>query len=78
MRCGRADDVAAVLALWELARSAHAVTPDRAEDLVRPVAEQPGSLLVAEAQEQLVGTVVAGWDGWRGNMYLAGGRSARP
>jgi ribosomal protein S18 acetylase RimI-like enzyme len=69
IRPGRADDATAVLALWELARSARAVTPDRAEDLVRLVAEQPGSLLVAEAQEQLVGTVIAAWDGWRGNMY---------
>ena len=69
IRPGRADDVPAVLALWALARSALAVTPDRAEDLVRLVAERPGWLLVAEAQEQLVGTLIAAWDGWRGNMY---------
>ena len=27
------------------------------------------ALLVAEHQNRLVGTVTAGWDGWRGNIY---------
>jgi ribosomal protein S18 acetylase RimI-like enzyme len=69
IRAGRADDAAGVLALWELARSAHAATPDRAEDVKRLIAEHPGSLLVAEAERAIVGTLIAAWDGWRGNMY---------
>jgi hypothetical protein len=28
-----------------------------------------GALLVAEADGRVVGAIVAGWDGWRGNMY---------
>jgi ribosomal protein S18 acetylase RimI-like enzyme len=62
-------DLERVLALWAVARSAHAVTPDRADDLVRLIDDHPGSLLVAEADGELVGVVIAAWDGWRGNMY---------
>lgn len=29
----------------------------------------PAALFVAEAGGQIVGTVIAGWDGWRGNIY---------
>ena len=63
------EDVPAVLELWSLARSPHALTPDRAQDIERLVREMPGSLLVAEDGERLVGALIAAWDGWRGNMY---------
>jgi ribosomal protein S18 acetylase RimI-like enzyme len=65
--CG-AEDVPAVLGLWSLARSVHAITPDRAGDLERLVTEMPGSLLLAE-NGGIIGALIAGWDGWRGNMY---------
>jgi ribosomal protein S18 acetylase RimI-like enzyme len=29
----------------------------------------PAALLVAETDGQVVGAVIAGWDGWRGNIY---------
>lgn len=69
VRSVREEDVAAVLELWSLARSPHALTPDRAEDVERLVREMPGSLLVAEDGERLLGALIAAWDGWRGNMY---------
>jgi len=59
-----------VLGLWALARSEHATTSDRAEDIERLIAETPSVLLVAEDGEgEIVGVLIAGWDGWRGNMY---------
>jgi len=64
------EDVPAVLGLWALARSEHAMTSDRAEDIERLIAETPSVLLVAEDGEgEIVGVLIAGWDGWRGNMY---------
>ncbi len=69
LRSARDADVPAVLELWALGRSAHAVTPDRAEDVERLVREMPGSLVVAEDGERLIGALIAAWDGWRGNMY---------
>lgn len=61
-------DAAAILALW---REAAAVTTrtDDVEGVRRLVDHDPGALLVAESEGELVGTVVAGWDGWRGSIY---------
>ena len=74
-RCRR-DDVDAVLDLWALARSSHASTPDRREDVARLVEDSPALLLVAEAAGQVVGAVIAAWDGWRGNIYRLAVRDA--
>ncbi len=67
-RCS-SDDVDAVLELWALARSQHASTPDRREDVERLVNGSPAALLVAVDAERVVGVVIAAWDGWRGNIY---------
>jgi ribosomal protein S18 acetylase RimI-like enzyme len=58
-----------VLGLWEQARSGHASTPDRVDDVERLVAGSPAALLVAERDGEIVGALIAAWDGWRGNMY---------
>jgi len=58
-----------VLRLWEQARSEHATTPDRPEDLQRLVLRSPGALLLAESDRKLTGVLIAAWDGWRGNLY---------
>jgi ribosomal protein S18 acetylase RimI-like enzyme len=62
-------DAPAVLALWETSRTPHSSTPDTPEGLALLFAADPGSLLLAEADRDLVGTLIAAWDGWRGNMY---------
>jgi ribosomal protein S18 acetylase RimI-like enzyme len=69
IRAACTDDIPAVLELWSLARSVHAQTPDRAVDLEQLLADDPGSLLVAEARHRIVGVLIAAWDGWRGNIY---------
>lgn len=67
-RCWHSD-VPAVLDLWAQARSEHASTPDRVDDIERLVGESPAALLVAEREGEVVGALIAAWDGWRGNMY---------
>jgi ribosomal protein S18 acetylase RimI-like enzyme len=67
IRAARPDDVHAVLALWGGARSAHATTADSPELVARLVAA--GALLVAVDDGEVVGAVIAGFDGWRGNFY---------
>ena len=69
MRRCEQRDVAEVLALWGQARSEHASTADRVEDMERLVADSPAALLVAERDGEIVGALIAAWDGWRGNMY---------
>jgi hypothetical protein len=67
-RCERRD-VPEVLTLWMQARSEHASAPDRVDDVERLVADSPAALLVAERDGDIVGVLIAAWDGWRGNMY---------
>jgi ribosomal protein S18 acetylase RimI-like enzyme len=70
VRHAQVIDAPAVLELWARARSDHAVTSDRAEDIERLLNDTPSGLFVAEADDgEIVGVVIAGWDGWRGNMY---------
>jgi ribosomal protein S18 acetylase RimI-like enzyme len=65
----RVEDSPAVLELWSQARSGHASTADRIEDVERLIADSPAALLVAERDAGIVGALIAAWDGWRGNMY---------
>jgi ribosomal protein S18 acetylase RimI-like enzyme len=67
VRLAEAADAGAVLALWESARSGHAVTPDDPVAVERLIAD--GALLVAELEGAVVGVLIAAFDGWRGNMY---------
>jgi ribosomal protein S18 acetylase RimI-like enzyme len=62
------DDIPAVLALWRQAQAEPGHTDD-IPSLQRLVAHDGGALLVAEADERIVGSVIAGWDGWRGSIY---------
>jgi ribosomal protein S18 acetylase RimI-like enzyme len=67
-----------VLELWAEARSPCSRTSDDLTVLGRLRATDPESLLVARLEGRIVGTLIAAWDGWRGNMYrlavLAGQR----
>jgi ribosomal protein S18 acetylase RimI-like enzyme len=67
-RCKR-PDLPAVLDLWAQARSEHASTPDHLDDVEPLIDESPAALLVAERDGEIVGALIAAWDGWRGNMY---------
>lgn len=58
-----------MLELWAQARSEHASTADRLDDVERLIGDSPAALLVAERGGEIVGALIAGWDGWRGNMY---------
>lgn len=58
-----------MIELWTEARSEHAATLDRPEDVERLIEDPPAALLVAERGGEIVGTLIAAWDGWRGNMY---------
>jgi ribosomal protein S18 acetylase RimI-like enzyme len=69
IRIATRDDLPAVLGLWSRARSAAARTPDDVAVLDRLLERSPDALLVAELEGEIVGALIAAWDGWRGNMY---------
>lgn len=69
IRACESDDIAAVLRLWGKERSGHASIPDRSDDVERLVGDSPAALFVAELEGEIVGALIAAWDGWRGNLY---------
>jgi ribosomal protein S18 acetylase RimI-like enzyme len=56
-----------VLRLWR--EAAEPTSTDSAEALDALLRHDPGALIVAEADGLIVGSVIAGWDGWRGAIY---------
>jgi ribosomal protein S18 acetylase RimI-like enzyme len=70
-------DVPAVLAFWQVAAEGTSISDDEA-GVARLVGRDPRALLLAERDGTLVGTVIAGFDGWRCHLYrLAVHPSAR-
>jgi len=69
LRTAEAGDVRAVLAFWQVA----------AEDAHRPVdtpgavaallLRDPEALILAVDGPEIIGTIIAGWDGWRCHIY---------
>jgi ribosomal protein S18 acetylase RimI-like enzyme len=68
LRDSRLEDVEAVLELWRHADATPSVT-DTADDLRRAVTGGSASVLLAETEGQLVGSIIGTFDGWRGNIY---------
>lgn len=64
----RLEECAAVLAMWARAGAIPSPT-DTLEEVSHLVREHADSLLVASRQGSIVGSVIGGWDGWRGNIY---------
>src|SRR5688572_22149651 len=62
------NDVEEVLRLWVEAETEPSAT-DTADDVTRVIRDHGQLFLVAEQDGRLVGTLIAGWDAWRGNMY---------
>ena len=73
LRTGTADDIAAVLAFW-LEATAEPSTTDDAQGLEALLERSPGALVLAVDGDAIVGTIIAGWDGWRGTLYRLGVR----
>jgi ribosomal protein S18 acetylase RimI-like enzyme len=68
MRAATPADVEAVLQLWRASGTHRTVTDDIA-GVAHLIADAPGALIVAVDADVLVGSVIAGWNGWRGSIY---------
>src|SRR5262245_47342109 len=68
IRACRVDDTEVVLELWRQADATPGVT-DTAEDLRRTIADNPAHVLLAEAGDRVIGSIIGVFDGWRGNIY---------
>jgi ribosomal protein S18 acetylase RimI-like enzyme len=74
LRTYRDQDLAAVAALWHALFPATAPYHAPAAGIRRMVATAPDLFFVAELDGEVVGTVLAGWDGHRGWIYSMGVR----
>ncbi|RNF93328.1 GNAT family N-acetyltransferase [Streptomyces botrytidirepellens] len=62
------SDVDTVLAFWREAAEGTSISDDR-DGVARLIARDAESLLLAERDGTLAGTVIAGFDGWRCHLY---------
>ncbi len=68
LRSATRNDIGAILELWLEAEAPPTVTDN--EDALARLLERDGeALIVALLGDRIVGTLIVGWDGWRGNMY---------
>jgi ribosomal protein S18 acetylase RimI-like enzyme len=75
LRTATPADVEALLVFWRLAgENSDRLAADSAEAVRRLLDRDPDALILAEDGQRLdgdriVGTVIAGWDGWRCHLY---------
>jgi ribosomal protein S18 acetylase RimI-like enzyme len=67
LRSAQLEDLAAVLTLWR--ESAEPSSTDDAAAVTVLLEHEPDALILAESSGQIVGSVIAAWDGWRGTIY---------
>ncbi|MFE3504773.1 GNAT family N-acetyltransferase [Kitasatospora sp. NPDC059160] len=71
LRPARPEEIPALLALWARAAKGTSITDDEA-GVAALLARDPQCLIVATAADAPatpLGTVIAGWDGWRCHLY---------
>ena len=64
----RSDECGIILELWQDAGSTPSIS-DSVDALKQMLQESKGLILVAELEGRIIGTVMGGWDGWRGSIY---------
>ncbi|MEU9605785.1 GNAT family N-acetyltransferase [Streptomyces sp. NPDC048057] len=69
IRNADAADAETVLAFWETAAEGTSITDD-VDGVTRLIDRDPAALILAETPDgRLVGSVIAGFDGWRCSLY---------
>jgi len=69
LRAGTTADVDGLLGLWAVAAENAERAPDTREAVTALLGRDPDAVIVAEHEGELVGSVIAGWDGWRCHLY---------
>ncbi|MEX1194466.1 MAG: GNAT family N-acetyltransferase, partial [Dehalococcoidia bacterium] len=67
IRAATPDDFDPILKLWSSIER-HTALPDTIELLQQFHEFSPDLFLVAETDGRIVGTIIGGWDGWRGHI----------
>lgn len=68
IRCATPSDIDTVLQFWRHAAEGTSISDDH-DGVARLITRDPEALLLAERDDLLIGTVIAGFDGWRCSAY---------
>src|SRR4051794_10881161 len=68
IRAAEVEEAPAVLTLWRRSGATVGSTDD-VPSILTLIRGWPGSLLVATSGPEIVGSIIATFDGWRGNLY---------
>nr|WP_211373572.1 GNAT family N-acetyltransferase [Agromyces allii] len=63
------DDIPGLIAFWQVAGENDGRPIDTPDAVARQLERDPDALIVARAEGRIVGTVIAGYDGWRAHLY---------
>lgn len=69
LRAASPEDVESLIAFWAVAGENDARPADSDRATHQLLQRDPEAIIVAERRGRLVGTVIAGWDGWRAHLY---------
>jgi ribosomal protein S18 acetylase RimI-like enzyme len=69
LRTASAADVDDLIALWEEAAENGSRMPDTAEAVAALLGRDPQAVILADHDGVLIGSIIAGWDGWRYHLY---------
>jgi ribosomal protein S18 acetylase RimI-like enzyme len=69
LRAATAADIEGLLEMWQQAAENASRPPDTAEAVTALLGHDPDAVILAEHNGELIGSVIAGWDGWRCHLY---------
>jgi len=69
LRAATAADIDGILKMWQQAAENAARPPDTREAVTALLGRDPDAVILAEHDGELIGSVIAGWDGWRCHLY---------
>jgi ribosomal protein S18 acetylase RimI-like enzyme len=76
LRAATATDIDGVLEMWKEAAENTARPADTREAVTALLGRDPDAVILAEHDGELIGSVIAGWDGWRCHLYRLAVRPA--
>ncbi|HEX6519970.1 MAG TPA: GNAT family N-acetyltransferase [Streptosporangiaceae bacterium] len=69
LRTASETDVPGLLGLWQEAAENESRPPDTGRAVTALLSRDPEALIIAEHNGTLIGSIIAGWDGWRYHLY---------
>lgn len=69
LRAATVADIDGLLGLWQEAAENTTRQPDTREAVSALLRRDPDAVILAEHEGELIGSIIAGWDGWRCHLY---------